>query len=234
MPPFPDSPKQRRTIDLKGQTMTDPLRIDIISDVMCPWCIIGYRQLAQALEDTGVPHEIHWHPFELNPEMPAEGQNMREHIVEKYGSTPEQSEQSRQQMTKLGADLGFTFNFAADMRMHNTFNTHQLLHWAETQGRKHDLKMALFDAHFTHRRNLSDDSVLADVASGIGLDRDEAAAVLADQRYASTVRELEQFWVQQGIRGVPAMVFNRKHLVTGAQGVENYTSVLRQLSGETV
>ncbi|MBR9865280.1 MAG: DsbA family oxidoreductase [Rhodobacteraceae bacterium] len=214
--------------------MTDPLRIDIISDVMCPWCIIGYRQLAQALENTGTDHEIHWHPFELNPEMPAEGQNMREHIVEKYGSTPEQSEQSRQQMTRLGADLGFTFNFAQDMRMHNTFNTHQLLHWAETQGRKHDLKMALFDAHFTHRRNLSDNSVLADVAGGIGLDREEAAAVLADQRYASAVRELEQFWVQQGIRGVPAMVFNRKHLVTGAQGVENYTSVLRQLSGETV
>ncbi|PLS22506.1 DsbA family oxidoreductase [Neptunicoccus cionae] len=214
--------------------MTDPLRIDIISDVMCPWCIIGYRQLAQALENAGIDHEIHWHPFELNPEMPAEGQNMREHIVEKYGSTPEQSEQSRQQMTKLGADLGFTFNFAQDMRMHNTFNTHQLLHWAETQGRKHDLKMALFDAHFTHRRNLSDDGVLADVASEIGLDREEAVAVLADQRYASTVRELEQFWVQQGIRGVPAMVFNRKHLVTGAQGVENYTNVLRHLAGETV
>ncbi|GGA07210.1 DsbA family oxidoreductase [Neptunicoccus cionae] len=214
--------------------MTVPLRIDIISDVMCPWCIIGYRQLAQALEDTGVAHEIHWHPFELNPEMPAEGQNMREHIAEKYGSTPEQSEQSRQQMTKLGEDLGFTFNFAEDMRMHNTFNTHQLLHWAETQGRKHDLKMALFDAHFTHRRNLSDYNVLADVAGEIGLDRSEAAEVLADQRFAATVRELEGFWTQQGIRGVPAMVFNRKHLVTGAQGVENYTNVLRQLTGETV
>ncbi len=215
-------------------TNTSPLRIDIVSDVMCPWCIIGYRQLAQALEATGTPHEIHWHPFELNPEMPAEGQNMREHIVEKYGSTPEQSEQSRAQMTALGDTLGFDFQFSADMRMHNTFNAHQLLHWADTQGRKHDLKMALFSAHFTDRRDLSDTSVLADVASEIGLNRDEALAVLEDQRFAGDVRQTENFWIQQGIRGVPAVVFERQHLVTGAQGVENYSQILTQLAKEAV
>ncbi len=215
-------------------TNTSPLRIDIVSDVMCPWCIIGYRQLAQALEATGTPHEIHWHPFELNPEMPAEGQNMREHIVEKYGSTPEQSEQSRAQMTALGDALGFDFQFSADMRMHNTFNAHQLLHWADTQGRKHDLKMALFSAHFTDRRDLSDIAVLADVASEIGLNRDEALAVLEDQRFAGDVRQNENFWIQQGIRGVPAVVFERQHLVTGAQGVENYSQILTQLAKEAV
>lgn len=207
-----------------------PLRIDIISDVMCPWCIIGYRQLAQALEETGAPHEVHWHPFELNPEMPPEGQNMREHIVEKYGSTPEQSAQSRAQMTALGADLGFDFRFSDAMRMHNTFAAHQLLHWADQQGRKHDLKMALFTAHFTNRRDLSDIAVLADVAGEIGLDRDEALAVLEDRRFADAVREQEKFWLRQGIQGVPAVIFDRKHLVTGAQGVENYTSILRQLA----
>ncbi|MCF3595303.1 DsbA family oxidoreductase [Rhodobacteraceae bacterium LMO-12] len=215
-------------------TNTSPLRIDIVSDVMCPWCIIGYRQLAQALEATGTPHEIHWHPFELNPEMPAEGQNMREHIVEKYGSTPEQSEQSRAQMTALGDTLGFDFQFSADMRMHNTFNAHQLLHWADTQGRKHDLKMALFSAHFTDRRDLSDIAVLADVASEIGLNRNEALAVLEDQRFAGDVRQTENFWIQQGIRGVPAVVFERQHLVTGAQGVENYSQILTQLAKEAV
>lgn len=210
--------------------MTQPLRIDIVSDVMCPWCIIGYRQLAEALDATGTAHDIHWHPFELNPDMPAEGQNVREHIAEKYGSTPEQSDKSRKQMTALGADLGFDFRYTDDMRMHNTFNAHQLLHWADTLGRKHDLKLALFTAHFTDRRNLSDDTVLADVAGETGLDRVEALAVLADQRFASEVRQIEGFWVQQGIRGVPAVVLDRKHLVTGAQGVENYTTILGQLA----
>ncbi|MBB5720562.1 putative DsbA family dithiol-disulfide isomerase [Loktanella ponticola] len=210
--------------------MTKPLRIDIISDVMCPWCIIGYRQLEQALEASGTDHEIHWHPFELNPQMPLEGQDMFEHISEKYGSTREQSLESRAQMAALGDDLGFDFQWTDESRMHNTFNTHQLLAWADTQGRKHDLKMALFTAHFTNRRNLSDDTVLADIAAEIGLDRDEAAAVLDDQRYADEVRKGEQFWQQQGISGVPAVVFDRQHLVTGAQGVDNYKSILTQLA----
>ena len=210
--------------------MTDPLRIDIISDVMCPWCIIGYRQLAQALDAAGTQHDIHWHPFELNPQMPPEGQNTREHIIEKYGSTPEQSEQSRQQMKALGDSLGFEFAWSADSRMHNTFNTHQLLHWADTQGRMHDLELALFTAHFTDQRNLSDDTVLADIAAGIGLDRAKAAAVLDDQRFANEVRSAQSFWQQQGITGVPAVVFDRKHLVTGAQGVDNYTNILTQLA----
>lgn len=213
--------------------MTDPnspLRIDIVSDVMCPWCIIGYRQLTQALEATDTAHEVHWHPFELNLEMPPEGQNLREHLAEKYGSTAEQSEQSRQQMTKLGDELGFDFRFTEGTRMHNTFNTHQLLHWADKQGRKNDLKMALFIAHFTDGRDLSDIAVLADMAREIGLDPAEALAVLEDQRFASEVRQEQSFWIQQGIRGVPAVVFDRQHLVTGAQGVDNYTNILAQLT----
>lgn len=207
-----------------------PLRIDIVSDVMCPWCVIGYRQLATALQTFGAAHEIHWHPFELNPQMPREGQNLREHLAEKYGSTPEQSEQNRARLTDIGAEVGFALNFSDDMRMHNTFNAHQLLHWAELSGRKHDLKQALFAAHFTDRRNLSDDAVLADIASEIGLDRAEAMAVLADQRYAADVRAAEEHWVRQGIQGVPAMVFEGRYLVTGAQGVDNYMGIIDQLA----
>ncbi|KIN63744.1 Dsba oxidoreductase [Sulfitobacter noctilucicola] len=169
-------------------------------------------------------------PFELNPQMPPEGQNGFEHIAEKYGATRAQSVENRAQMTKLGSDLGFDFRWTEDFRMHNTFNTHQLLHWAELQGRKHDLKLALFEAHFTNGRDLSDDEVLADVAGDIGLDREEAVQVLDDQRFAAEVRNAETFWQQQGISGVPAMVFDRQHLVTGAQGVENYTSILSQLA----
>jgi predicted DsbA family dithiol-disulfide isomerase len=211
-------------------TSPQKLQIDIVSDVVCPWCIIGYKQLTQALEATGTPHEIRWHPFELNPDMPPEGQNLQEHIAEKYGSTKAESNDSRVRMTQIGSELGFDFQFADDMRMHNTFNVHQLLHWAEQQGRKNDLKQALFVAHFTHRRNLSDKAVLADIAGEIGLDRTEALAVLDDQRFASNVREAEQYWISQGIRSVPAVVFNQRHLVSGAQGVENFTRILGQLA----
>lgn len=125
-------------------TTPNKLRIDIVSDVVCPWCIIGYLQLERALAKTATPYELHWHPFELNPDMPAEGQNLREHLVEKYGSTKEQSDANRNHITAIGAELGFEFRFTDDMRMHNTFNLHQLLHWADQQGRKHDLKQAFF------------------------------------------------------------------------------------------
>ena len=167
---------------------TTALRIDIVSDVVCPWCIVGYRQLERAVKATGVVVDIHWHPFELNPNMPAEGQNMVEHIMEKYGSSPEESKANRARLTEIGEGLDFAFSFGDDMRMHNTFNTHQLLHWAKQQGRGDDLKQALFNAHFTNLRDLSDTAVLADIASEIGFDRAEAEAVLADQRFANEVR----------------------------------------------
>ena len=207
-----------------------PLRIDIVSDVVCPWCVVGYRQLAAALEQTNTAHEIHWHPFELNPNMPSEGQNMREHITEKYGSSKAESDASRAQITKVGSDVGFKFNFTEDLRMHNTFNLHQLLHWAEQQGRMHELEQALFTAHFTDNRNLSDIAVLADIAAEIGLNREEALAVLEDQRFANDVREVEQHWQRQGIQSVPAIIFNEQHLVSGAQGVDNYVNILEQLA----
>jgi len=206
------------------------LHIDIVSDVVCPWCVIGYRQLAKALEVSGTDYELHWHPFELNPDMPPEGQNLREHLAEKYGASKEQSQENRLRITEAGANVGFDFRFADDMRMHNTFNVHQLLHWADQQARMHDLKQALFVAHFTHRRNLSDNNVLADVAAEIGLERAEALAILEDQRFASEVRTAERAWLSKGISGVPAVIFNHRHLVTGAQGLENYARILEQLA----
>ena len=209
-----------------------PLRIDIVSDVVCPWCIIGYRQLAEALKQTNTEHEIHWHPFELNSNMPSAGQNLREHIMEKYGSSKEESDASRLRMTQAGNEVGFEFNFNDDTRMHNTFNLHQLLYWAGQQGQKpmHDLKQALFSAHFTDGRNISDNTVLADIAAEVGLNREEALAVLEDQRFAKEVRAEERHWQQQGIQSVPAMIFNERHLVSGAQGVDNYVNILQQLA----
>ncbi|HUU74075.1 MAG TPA: DsbA family oxidoreductase [Burkholderiales bacterium] len=211
---------------------TATMRIDIVSDVVCPWCIIGYKQLEIALHETGTPAEIHWHPFELNPHMPEEGEDLQQHLAAKYGSTPEDSHKVRARLTAMGSELGFSFNYADDMRIVNTFRAHQLLHWAGAQGREHDLKMALFAACFTHQQNVNDPDVLADTAASVGLDRDEALAVLRDARFADAVRGAERVWTERGIQGVPAMIFNQKYLVTGAQGIENFTSVLRQLAEE--
>lgn len=207
-----------------------PLRIDIVSDVVCPWCIVGYLQLGQALDATGTEAEIHWHPFELNPQMPPGGQDLREHIAEKYGSSAEDSTRVRAHLTDLGKDLGFSFAFSDTSRIVNTFDAHRLLHWADDQGKQMALKLALFDAYFTQGSDVSDRDVLCDVAGSVGLDAEAARALLDGDDLMQVVREEERFWTQQGISGVPAMVFDRKHLVTGAQGVEAYTSILTQLA----
>ena len=214
------------------QTVTAGIRIDIVSDVVCPWCIIGYKQLERALGESGVTAELGWHPFELNPQMSEEGENLREHLAAKYGTTPEGSRQARARLTELGAELGFAFNYADDMRMYNTFRAHQLLHWAGTQGRQHALKMALFAAFFTHRRDVNDIEVLAEVAALIGLPKASALAVLTEGRFAEAVREEEAFWTSRGITGVPAMVFDQRYLLVGAQGAETYKRILEKLAEE--
>jgi predicted DsbA family dithiol-disulfide isomerase len=218
----------------KTDQSTGPvLDIDIVSDVMCPWCIIGYQQLEQALATTGMGARIRWHPFELNPDMPLTGQNTSEHIQEKYGSTPEQSAKSRAQMQNLGQELGFTFNFSPESRMWNTFVTHQLLDFALSQGKQHPLKMALFDAHFTDQRDLSQKDVLVDVATFVGLSTVDAARVIDSGELADSVREKQKFWTERGISGVPSMIFAGKYLVTGAQGADNYAEILRRTVAET-
>jgi predicted DsbA family dithiol-disulfide isomerase len=218
----------------KTDQSTGPvLDIDIVSDVMCPWCIIGYQQLEQALATTGMGARIRWHPFELNPDMPLTGQNTSEHIQEKYGSTPEQSAKSRAQMQNLGQELGFTFNFSPESRMWNTFVTHQLLDFALSQGKQHPLKMALFDAHFTDQRDLSQKDVLVDVATFVGLSTVDAARVIDSGELADSVREKQKFWTERGISGVPSMIFAGKYLVTGAQGADNYAEILQRTVAET-
>jgi predicted DsbA family dithiol-disulfide isomerase len=208
------------------------IQIDIVSDVMCPWCIVGFKQLEQALGMVGAGAYIRWHPFELNPEMPPEGQNMREHITEKYGSTPEQSAQARARLTDLGQELGFTFNFSDGSRIVNTFAAHQLLGWAQTQGLQHPLKMALFEAHFTQGLDLSKVDTLLDVAASVGLDRDAAGEVLTSQSHAEETRAHQKFWTSRGVSGVPSMVFDGRYLLTGAQGAETYAQMLMKVLSE--
>lgn len=208
------------------------VQIDIISDVMCPWCIIGFKQLEQALGMTGTGAYIRWHPFELNPDMPAEGQNLRAHITQKYGSTDEQSTAARAQMQQLGDSLGFTFNFTDDSRIVNTFAAHQLLDFAQEHGLQHQLKMALFDAHFTQGRDVSQHDTLVDVAGHVGLDPDAARTVLDSGSHAEQTRARQLFWTERGISGVPSMVFGGKYLLTGAQGAQTYAQMLQKVVAE--
>jgi len=224
-----------RLIDAHGlrQSMK-PIEIDIVSDVVCPWCIVGYQQLARALSETRISAQIHWHPFELNHSMPAEGQNLTEHMTQKYGTTKAQSDENRQRLTELGTELGFTFAFTELSRMVNTFKAHQLLHWAGLQkvSKEHDLKLALFHAYFTGQQDVSDDNVLLAAAISAGLNSEEALEVLQNEPYAEHVRRRQKLWVDRGITGVPAMVFCNQYVVTGAQGVENYVSVINQVIAE--
>lgn len=209
-----------------------PVQIDIISDVMCPWCIVGFRQLEQALAASGTGAYIRWHPFELNPAMPPEGQNLTEHIAEKYGASAEQSAQNRMQLQSIGADLGIDFQFTANSRIVNTFAAHQLLDWAQSKNLQHPLKLALFDAHFSRGLDVSLNDVLTDIAAKVGLDRDEALDVLTSARHAADTRARQQFWTERGISGVPAMVFEGKYLLTGAQGAQTYAQMLAKVIAE--
>jgi len=214
--------------------MTARLKIDFVSDVSCPWCVIGLRALEQALERVGdaVTAEIRFQPFELNPQLPPDGQDITEHLVQKYGSTPEQLQRNRETIRARGAELGFTFEMGKRSRVYNTFDAHRLLHWAELEGRQRDLKRALFTAYFTEGRNPSDREVLIDVAAQAGLDTVRAREVLESGRYADEVREREQFYGQQGIRAVPSVIVDGQYLIQGGQPVEVFEQALRQIASE--
>jgi predicted DsbA family dithiol-disulfide isomerase len=209
--------------------MAQTIRVDIISDVVCPWCFIGYRQLERALELAGLEGDIRWHPFELNPQMAPEGEDVAEHIQRKYGATPEQSAATRGQMKAIAGGLGIDLS-GRSKRIWNTFRAHQLLLWAQGSGKQTALKLALFRAYFSAGENVSDEAVLLDAVAAAGLDRAEAAAVLADGRYAEPVRALEERWYEMGISGVPAMILNEKGLIMGAQEPERLALALGKMA----
>lgn len=208
------------------------VRIDIVSDVMCPWCVIGYRGLKEALSqlEGELEADIHWQPFELNPNMPEQGQELAEHIAEKYGSTPEQSQQNRDHLTQLGAKLGFEFNFTEGQRILNTFKAHQLLHWAgESSELQTELKLALLTAYFTQGRDVHDDEVLIEIVGEVGLDTDFARKLLEDQVYAGDVRALQEQWRQLGVTAVPTFIIDEKYMISGGQPPEAFVQGLRQM-----
>lgn len=220
--------------------MPKALHIDFVSDIVCPWCVVGLGGLEAALETLkaeGITAEVHFQPFELNPQMPPEGENIVEHIGRKYGSTPEQSAANRAMITQRAAEAwpGFDMRMGPDSRIWNTFDAHRLLHWAGTVGmaEQRALKAALFTAHFTDGRTMTDAGVLADAAAAAGLDRAKAVEVLGDGRYAAEVRAEAALWVSRGINGVPAVVVEGKWLISGGQPASVFEEALRKMAAET-
>ncbi|HXP63957.1 MAG TPA: DsbA family oxidoreductase [Steroidobacteraceae bacterium] len=208
------------------------LKIDFVSDVSCPWCVIGLKSLETALASLKgeVSAELHFQPFELNPQMGREGQDIAEHIAQKYGSTPADMERSRENLRARGAEAGFEFNLQKRGRIYNTFDAHRLLHWAEMEGKQETLKNGLFSAYFTEGRNPSDHAVLVDVAQKAGLDPKRAAQILESDQFASEVRAREKFYTDRGIRAVPSVIINDQHLIQGGQPAEVFEKALRQLA----
>jgi predicted DsbA family dithiol-disulfide isomerase len=214
--------------------MAQPMTIDFVSDVSCPWCIIGLRGLEEALARTGdvVDADIRFQPFELNPDMPPEGQNIVEHIAQKYGSTAEQMSETRAMIRARAAALGFTMATSDQSRIYNTFDAHRLLHWAELEGRQAALKHALFEAYFTEGKSPADHAVLVAAAEKAGLDGATAQAVLASDIYAEDVRHAEDLWRSRGINAVPAVVINGRFLISGGQPPEAFEQALRQIAAQ--
>ncbi len=207
-----------------------PLRIDFVSDVVCPWCAIGLASLEQALERISgeVQAEIHFQPFELNPQMPAEGEDIAEHLQKKYGLTDAQRVENRDRIGQRGAELGFTFGDRK--RTYNTFDAHRLLHWAGLEGKQTALKHALLRAYFTDGENVSDHDTLIRIASDVGLSAETARKILESHEHAADVRAQEQFFLDNGIQGVPAVIIDQRHLISGGQPVEVFERALREIA----
>ena len=214
--------------------MKEKLKIDIVSDVVCPWCTIGYKRLEKAIIELGIQDQvtIEWQPFELNPNMPSEGQNITEHLTEKYGSTLEQQKESKQNMTNVGKELDFTFDYFDEMIMVNTFEAHILLEYAKEHGKQTELKMCLTTAFFSERKDVSTREILKQALQTVGLNSDEGLAKLDNDEARKEIRTKQNYWKNLGVTSVPTIVFNRKSALTGAQPVATFKQVLSELIAE--
>lgn len=197
------------------------LRIDIVSDVVCPWCVIGFKQLERALNwyeaehGEALAHEVHWQPFQLNPGMPAEGQNVNEHLEMKYG--PSAGKRGTGGLLReLGEELGFDFKLNAQSRIYNTEDAHMLLSWAAEQGCQTELKLALFKAYFSDGRDISDHEVLLGLVAQLGLDQTAAINVLSDAARRQALAERQAYWRDNDVHAVPAYSFNKGHVLVGS------------------
>jgi len=214
--------------------MSVSLRIDFVSDIACPWCAVGLASLQQALSRCGDQFgaELHFQPFELNPGMPPEGEDVGEHLARKYGSTPERQAEMRAMIAERGAAVGFRFNPDGRSRIVNTFNAHRLLYWAGTEDDKRQLalKQALLEACHGRDQRVDHDAVLLAAVGQAGLDANRARQILASDEFANEVRAAEHQWQEAGIHAVPAVVIEHRHVISGAQTPDVFEQALCRLA----
>ena len=212
--------------------MTEPLKIDFVSDVVCPWCAVGLASLERALDKLGddVRVQIRFQPFELNPAMGPAGEDIDEHLAKKYGGTPAQREAARAAIRARGAAVGF--EFGDRVHVWNTFDAHRLLYWAGLEGRQRELKHALLRAYHGEGRNPGAHDVLVELAGAVGLDPQRAREILASGEFTEEVRERERHWQQLGIHSVPSLIVDDRHLIQGGQPPELFEQALRQIAAQ--
>ena len=208
------------------------MKIDFVSDIACPWCAVGLNSLEIALQRLGseVPFDLHFQPFELNPQMPAEGEDALQHLSRKYGMPPEQLAKNRAHLRERGAEVGFAFGDRP--HIWNTFDGHRLLHWAGTVSaeKQRALKHALLAAYHARAENPGAHDVLLKAAEEVGLDAERARAVIASGEFSAEVRAAERHWQQLGIHSVPAVVIDDRHLISGGQPPEVFEQALRKIA----
>ncbi len=226
-----------------------PLKIDFVSDVACPWCAVGLGALEQAIRNLGseVKTEIHFQPFQLNPDMPPEGQDITEHLTQKYGSSAAQQAKTYEAIRQRGAEVGFDFRLGGRGRTWNTFDCHRLLHWGSEldeaarqvspekppQHIQAQLKKEMLKAYFTEGKNPAARDVLLNIVGRLGLDSARAAAILDSDEYAAQVRARQRFYASHEIHAVPAIIINDRHLISGGQPVEVFEQALRRISEQS-
>ncbi|WP_338243913.1 DsbA family oxidoreductase [Aurantiacibacter hainanensis] len=220
--------------------MSTPMVVDIWSDVMCPWCLVGYRSFIEGarLVSDDVEVTIRWMPFELNPDMPAEGRLQSEHLAETYNRSEEEVEAMRAELAGAAERVGFPIDWrgegeAPPPMMWNTFDCHKLLRWALAEygpAEQTRLKEAMFAAHFQQRRNMADRDVLVELCENAGLDGDAARRALDDEALEIAVRAEEERGREGGIAAVPTFVVNHKYGLQGAQEPENFARALLQIA----
>ena len=211
--------------------LTDKINVDIISDVMCPWCVVGYKRFEKALKELGVEDkfQITWHPFELNPDISDEGEELLEHLSRKYGMSLEQAKDTQDKFKDSFAEVGFPFEYQEGRRMLKTLDAHVLLDFAKKSGKQTELKLALFKAYFAESKDVSKREVLEEVVKSVGLDSKKAMEKLDEADSRGNIKDKEMYWLQRGINSVPTMVFNQTSMISGAYPVESYKQIISDL-----
>lgn len=217
--------------------MSTPLKIDFVSDIACPWCAVGLGALEQALTElqSEVQADLHFQPFELNPHMAEGGQDLFEHLHQKYGSSKEQQAQMYDNIKARGAEVGFAFHPTGRGRIFNTFDAHRLLHWAEVTaeaGAQLRLKKAFLEAYQGRGETIESHDVLLNIVQTLGMDVEAARAILQSDTYAQDVRDKENFYTNAGIHSVPAVIINDRHLISGGQPAHVFAQVLREIAAQ--